>query len=731
MSLYEDRYEASDEASENELLDKSLSVWRGWSTFETRDDFQPISLDLHTASSIGQFDRVRAYIQSDKEDLNRKNRGGWTPLMYACYIGHDTIVNLLLDANVNVNVKNSKGQTPLMLAASCGNESVGYFLLQAGAEMEARDRKGWTALFHATYAGHQDMVKFLLNSGANTEAVEPSRGMTPFIEAASEGHEIIVQYLLQHGVNLNAKTYNGDSARSLALINGHMKIVSLIDHHVNPSAPLRADAGLSLIPDADLSSSDEAFQKPRPPSHRHSKPKLKGPSIRDGPEAMAKKLKDKRGAQSEHRNQPHIPKGYVTFKDDLDPVSRGLCYRDMTSPINAEDHTLDSFGVMDGDDKADVFSATGALTIKSSSGSSGGLAQAFGLSREDSTDSGSEDLGQGHQCHKDKGQSQKPEEDHHGHHESKHVKSSQEQDGEVVNQNGGNCSSQEKGEPSGIARYFQEPQVSRSGEPSPGNDFDFLCGVPPPGGVLPGRDSNNRARDLKTFLEELQLSKYLKVLEDEDVDLQVFLSLTDNDLKEVGIKLMGPRRKMTSGIARWHSNARPARNDLEQAYADRLEAEMQEMAIQLHKANAEIQHLQAQLLQEKQLRSVAENCLMEDRAAWQQVVTMTTETKQQCQVMEEGLLKMRLCQKLREKQDELGHTQSSKKEECNLTNLIEGLTMDDKSKALANEIEDKSSGGLNLIMETALSELEKCLSKTKINTSKLLGRSQEAVQEER
>lgn len=63
-------------------------------------------------------------------DLNRQNKGGWSPLMYACYIGHDTVVNLLLDAGVSVNIKNFKGQTPLILAASCGNESVSYFLIQ-------------------------------------------------------------------------------------------------------------------------------------------------------------------------------------------------------------------------------------------------------------------------------------------------------------------------------------------------------------------------------------------------------------------------------------------------------------------------------------------------------------------------------------------------------------------------------------------------------------------------
>ena len=49
---------------------------------------------------------------------------------------------------------------------------------------------------------------------------------------------------------------------------------------------------------------------------------------------------------------------------------------------------------------------------------------------------------------------------------------------------------------------------------------------------------------------------------------------------------MGPRKKLNNAIARWHSNARPASGDLEQAYADRMEAEMQKMAIQLHRVSS-------------------------------------------------------------------------------------------------------------------------------------------------
>ena len=38
---------------------------------------------------------------------------------------------------------------------------------------------------------------------------------------------------------------------------------------------------------------------------------------------------------------------------------------------------------------------------------------------------------------------------------------------------------------------------------------------------------------------------------------------------------------MTNAIARWHSQARPLSDNLEQAYADKMETAMQEMAEQL------------------------------------------------------------------------------------------------------------------------------------------------------
>lgn len=63
--------------------------------------------------------------------MNHLNRGGWTALMYAAYVGRDNILNLLLEAGAKINIQSKKdGFTALMLASYCASESIMYFLLQ-------------------------------------------------------------------------------------------------------------------------------------------------------------------------------------------------------------------------------------------------------------------------------------------------------------------------------------------------------------------------------------------------------------------------------------------------------------------------------------------------------------------------------------------------------------------------------------------------------------------------
>lgn len=135
-------------------------------------DDEVVPMDVFTACSLGNYDVVRDFLKSEqKNTINFKNRGGWSPLMYAAYVGHETVVTLLLDdSTVDVDVRTDKvSATALMLASSCGNEGVVYFLLQSGADINASDNNGCTALFYATLQGHQNVVKMLLDNGADLE----------------------------------------------------------------------------------------------------------------------------------------------------------------------------------------------------------------------------------------------------------------------------------------------------------------------------------------------------------------------------------------------------------------------------------------------------------------------------------------------------------------------------------------------------------------------------------
>ena len=53
------------------------------------------------------------------------------------------------------------------------------------------------------------------------------------------------------------------------------------------------------------------------------------------------------------------------------------------------------------------------------------------------------------------------------------------------------------------------------------------------------------------FLRQADVEKYSGLFEERQIDtLDELLRLTDRDLKEMGLTLMGPRRKLTSAIAR-------------------------------------------------------------------------------------------------------------------------------------------------------------------------------------
>ncbi|TMR91626.1 ankryin [Nonomuraea basaltis] len=79
-------------------------------------------------------------------DVNGREAGGWTALLWAAANGQAPTARLLIEAGADVDAANDDGDTPLTLAARRGALGVVQELLEAGADHEKFDGDGDTPL---------------------------------------------------------------------------------------------------------------------------------------------------------------------------------------------------------------------------------------------------------------------------------------------------------------------------------------------------------------------------------------------------------------------------------------------------------------------------------------------------------------------------------------------------------------------------------------------------------
>ncbi|XP_029297544.1 bicaudal C homolog 2 [Cottoperca gobio] len=85
--------------------------------------------------------------------------------------------------------------------------------------------------------------------------------------------------------------------------------------------------------------------------------------------------------------------------------------------------------------------------------------------------------------------------------------------------------------------------------PSSSNYFEGVCSSRRSSTCSQRSPSPQMIDDLPELLSQLGLIKYIDVFEQQEIDYQTFLTLSDEDLKEVGISTFGARRKMLLAIS--------------------------------------------------------------------------------------------------------------------------------------------------------------------------------------
>ncbi len=67
-----------------------------------------------------------------------------------------------------VNLKDERGFTPLIWATYMGNMDIANFLIEKGADVNAQDAMGNTALMGVSFKGHLTLAQLLIAKGAAT-----------------------------------------------------------------------------------------------------------------------------------------------------------------------------------------------------------------------------------------------------------------------------------------------------------------------------------------------------------------------------------------------------------------------------------------------------------------------------------------------------------------------------------------------------------------------------------
>ena len=142
---------------------------------------------------------------SSNSSTSAENLNDSLPILHiASHRGHDAIVQILLERDVDINERDSTGRTALQLGATYGHMAVVRLLLQRGAQINATDSLGRTALHWATLQRQEPVLRVFLEAGADVNICDIN-GWTALHVAVERGFEAGLKLLLLHGADLSLK----------------------------------------------------------------------------------------------------------------------------------------------------------------------------------------------------------------------------------------------------------------------------------------------------------------------------------------------------------------------------------------------------------------------------------------------------------------------------------------------------------------------------------------------
>ncbi|KAF4447059.1 ankyrin repeat domain-containing protein 52 [Fusarium austroafricanum] len=213
------------------FLNKSNPNCHSWRALIDPDNPKPSPKGAKTAGplyyviQLGLLDVAACLITN--ENVNRKGKGGRSPLGIASAIGAVELVGQLLKNGAEPRARSKDPYSPLHAASENGYLEIAQLLIGRGADLEFPDEYGYRPIHTASEKGHVELVRLLQKEGANIMAKDNDR-YTPLHFAAEKGHFEVVQLLLNCGADHSVSGAYGYTPLHMASKNGHFEVVQLL-----------------------------------------------------------------------------------------------------------------------------------------------------------------------------------------------------------------------------------------------------------------------------------------------------------------------------------------------------------------------------------------------------------------------------------------------------------------------------------------------------------------------
>ena len=198
---------------------------------------------------------------------------GYAPYHLAVMKGHFRTVKALLlvgDSHTPVNTRLTsrhveKSGASLALATRSNYYKIVQLLVDAGIDLNHQDEHGATALYVAADAGHDECAAILLegsnDQSINLELAEDVYGWTPLFAACTNGYTSIVKLLISKGADPTKVDKDGYSAQEHAALRGHLDIMRYLAQFL-PAPSMHASP--ALVPQDAMSRPKSSLFNRRP-----------------------------------------------------------------------------------------------------------------------------------------------------------------------------------------------------------------------------------------------------------------------------------------------------------------------------------------------------------------------------------------------------------------------------------------------------------------------------------